>query len=442
MPSPVLLMVERGKSPPNLLHDHGWQSAVALFWFMSSRKLRLAIIGVSGYAGILLRSLFAVLETRKAELLGAAIINPEEEAGTCRLLEERGCRVYRDYREMLEKGYFDLCIVPTSIHSHREIAIDALRAGANVLVEKPLAGNVADAEAIIEMSRNTGKFVAVGFQDIYCDQTRSIRQYLLSEELGRVRTVHAEGSWPRGEPYYLRNAWAGKEYCDGRAVFDSPLNNAFAHMLNLGLWLLSSDDRENVQLGVAEGGLFRFFPIETYDSAACMLTTSLGAKVSGVFTHADPEIHDPRMTIRMEDGEITWFFEKAAIARDRQGTLVRSWPLRSNEALRRIMLHEVLSCLSDGGAPSCSAVSALLHARAVECLQSSLEVSSGQSLLPDAPRPVDPWQLVPGVFEALKSLLAPGQPPPDPALRTSRKASPEVSCEPAGSAGDSSSIGA
>src|SRR5690606_37279986 len=108
-----------------------------------------------------------------------------------------------------QRGRIDLCLIPTGIPWHARMTIAALRAGANVLVEKPLAGSIAEVEAVHAEEKRSGKFVAVGFQDLYDPGTAWLKKELVSGTIGTIQAVRFLGLWPRRRSYFTRNEWAG-----------------------------------------------------------------------------------------------------------------------------------------------------------------------------------------------------------------------------------------
>lgn len=367
------------------------------------RRPRVGIIGISGYARLLLKSLLATLETEPGSIVAATVINRAQEEEMCRYLESRGCEIYSDYREMLQvwSGQLDLCLVPVSIHWHAPICVDALHAGINVLVEKPLAGDLADAHAIIEASRISGKFVAVGFQDMYSPPNWDIKRFAHSQRLGRLREIHITGSWPRSENYYSRNDWAGRATCDGRAVYDSPLSNAFAHHLNLGLFFAASTPGEPACLAQIEGRLLRHFPIETFDTAALQMSTSEGVALQCYVTHADALAREPEILMEFENGHLRWAHAHQAVAQTWDGSVVEKWLLCTGELNRRHMLREVLACAGGEGLPHCTAEFALSHVRAIEYLHRQIEILDHRMVAGSAIRS-NPWEPLDNVFSGLK----------------------------------------
>ena len=67
-----------------------------------------------------------------------------------------GVRRYTDYRELLEKEQPELVAIATESGKHAAIALDCIAAGCNVIIEKPIALSIADADAIIEAGRKAG----------------------------------------------------------------------------------------------------------------------------------------------------------------------------------------------------------------------------------------------------------------------------------------------
>jgi predicted dehydrogenase len=355
---------------------------------------RVAIIGISGYAKILLRSLEHILNEAGGRLTAATVINPAEERAEILRLESAGCEVFADYETMLDAAghKIDLCIIPTGIPWHAKMCVAASQRGIRSLVEKPLAGSAADARSIVDASERNGCFVAVGFQDLYTASIRQISEFLDSGELGAVRNVFATGSWPRGEQYYQRNQWAGKVRLGDAEVRDSPINNAFAHFFNLAL-IFSGRTRDpgNVPWRI-HGRSCRHFPIETFDSTAFVIESDGHAKIQCAYTHADVLKSDPVIITELDGGVLTWNFQSRAEARRKDGSLLCQWPLESAEESRRQMLRQVLHATVRGGSPACPALLGLLHVMAIERIEKALPIRNADNRS---------WKLRQGVFDSL-----------------------------------------
>jgi len=131
---------------------------------MKSEALSACVIGVSGFGRTHYDDLMREVEAGRMRALGATVINQDEEQEKCERLLSLGCRLFTDHREMLDKlsGKIDICFIPTGIHLHAAMSIDAMRAGADVLVEKPVAATVQDVRRMQACERDTGRFGAVG----------------------------------------------------------------------------------------------------------------------------------------------------------------------------------------------------------------------------------------------------------------------------------------
>ena len=335
---------------------------------------RLALIGISGYGRIHLQLARGCRDRGEAELIAAVIINPEEEAVNVAELKAKGCSVYSDYEEMLRRhaGQIDLCLIPTGIHWHARMTLAALRAGANVLVEKPLAGSVADASAMLAMESASGRFVAVGFQDCYDPGTSWLTEELHRGAIGEVRSVRFLGVWPRPRAYFLRNNWAGRLQVDGVPVLDSPLNNAFGHFVMLSLMFSGAMPHE-ITPRSAGVELWRAHAIESFDTAVVTLRTPRGVGLWFGASHVSRTAIEPEIMIEGTAGTAGWSYEKEAWLQPAPGGRQQR-PVLDQHATRRLMMAAVLRRLGDPTAPICSAGMATRHTSLIEGIHSAAPI--------------------------------------------------------------------
>lgn len=335
--------------------------------------LKVAIIGVSGYAKYVLDSFLRLAEESRIILAGATVINPLDAAETCAQLRRLSCRIFGDYEEMLRQldGALDLCLIPTGIEWHRPMAEEALRRGAHVLVEKPLAGCVADAEAIIAAARRYGRKVMVGFQDLCSKPILEAKRRILRNEIGRLREVRAIGAWHRDFSYYQRNEWAGRLLNRGRAVFDSPLNNAFAHLLNLTLFLAGSEFDGAAFPATVEGRLYRAYPIESFDTASVHIRTEREIAIDCYVSHACEELIPARLIATGDHGSVEWRHEREISLLGADGGVRWTRPLESVEEIRSTIAQEVIRAIARDETLANTAGCALSHTMAIEKLHAS-----------------------------------------------------------------------
>jgi predicted dehydrogenase len=332
-----------------------------------------AIIGVSGFGGVHYQDLMRQVEQGHMKIIGATVINQEEEAEKCARLRELGCEIFGDYEEMLArlKGRIDLCLIPTSIHQHAPMTIAALRAGANVLVEKPAAATVSEVRAMQAAERETGRFVAVGFQTMYARETLLMKRAILEGKIGEVKTVKCRGLWPRLESYYARNPWAGKLKLGEQWVLDSPFNNAMAHQLNMICFLAGQELYRSARLDTIEAELYRAHKIESADTACMRILTKDHIPLYFWVTHCSEGLLNPEIVVRGTRGKIHWTFQTMRIEADGN---VMEMPCQPRIELRDAMLEAVLARLAGREAFICDLDIALAHTLAVNGAHASSAV--------------------------------------------------------------------
>lgn len=99
----------------------------------------------------------------------------------------------KDYRELLADSSIDAVVIATPEHLHHQMAIDALKAGKHIYIEKPLAQTIEKGEEIVKLTQSTGKIVQVGTQN------RSNSLYHMAKDL--------VGQGMIGEVHYVRAFW-------------------------------------------------------------------------------------------------------------------------------------------------------------------------------------------------------------------------------------------
>jgi len=343
----------------------------------SSTCPRAALIGVSGYGRIYLELARNAQARGELALTAAVIINPAEEAVTEAQLLAAGCRIYRDYTEMLrvEAGQLEICLVPTGIPWHARMTIAALQAGAHVLVEKPLAGSLAEVAAVRAAERASGKFVAVGFQDIYSPVNRWLKQQLCAGAIGQLQSVRFLGLWPRPASYFTRNPWAGRLHADGTQVLDSPLNNAFAHFVNLCLYFAGELPENSASTKIESAELLRANAIESFDTSVVRASSFQGVSFWFGATHACREVIEPEIFIEGSHGKVEWKHENNCVLSNLQGRREER-ALPSTGANRQSMFSAALMKIRHPETFVCTAALAERHTVFVEAVHAAAPVQS------------------------------------------------------------------
>ena len=123
-------------------------------------RLKAGVIGCGGHSQ---RHLQTYAEMPEMELVAVADLNPERARAAA---EKFGApHHYTDYREMLARHALDVVSLSLPPAVNRDAAVAALAAGANVLVSKPMARNLAEAKDMVTAAERAGKRLSVGLQN-------------------------------------------------------------------------------------------------------------------------------------------------------------------------------------------------------------------------------------------------------------------------------------
>ena len=146
---------------------------------------------------------------------------------------------YLDYREMLDRERPDLVAIATPSGEHARIALDAISAGAHVIIEKPIALRLSDATAIIEAGKKAGRLVCANHQNRFNKSIQYIRKALVSGRFGKLLHGVVHVRWNRGESYYRQANWRGTWAQDGGALM-----NQCIHNIDLLRWMMGDSITE------------------------------------------------------------------------------------------------------------------------------------------------------------------------------------------------------
>lgn len=145
---------------------------------------------------------------------------------------------YLDAQEMLDKEKLDIVSVVTPNKFHKELTIAALKAGCNVLCDKPMAMNATEAEEMIAVAKSCGKRLAINFSYRFTPQSQAMKQMVEDGELGEIYFGRSIWHRRRGMPGF--GGWFGTKELSG----GGPLIDLGVHRLDLALWLMGYPEPE------------------------------------------------------------------------------------------------------------------------------------------------------------------------------------------------------
>lgn len=146
---------------------------------------------------------------------------------------------YTDYKELLETEKPELVAIAAESGKHAAIALDCIAAGCNVIIEKPIALSISDADAIIDAAKNKGVIVCANHQNRFNKSIQYIRKALESGRFGRLSHGTAHIRWNRSEGYYRQAPWRGTWAQDGGCLM-----NQCIHNIDLLRWMMGDEVEE------------------------------------------------------------------------------------------------------------------------------------------------------------------------------------------------------
>ena len=147
--------------------------------------------------------------------------------------QDPALRGYADYREMLLKERPQLVAISTESGKHAQIALDCLEAGCNLIVEKPIALSLEDADRIIALADQKGLKVCACHQNRFNKSVQKIRKAVEDGRFGRMLHGTAHIRWNRNKAYYDQAKWRGTWEQDGGALM-----NQCIHNIDLLRWMM------------------------------------------------------------------------------------------------------------------------------------------------------------------------------------------------------------
>jgi len=217
--------------------------------------MRFALIGCGRVAR---KHVDAIAQTPGAELVGAFDI----ESARARDL---GVRAFSSLDDLLASDV-DVVSILTPSGLHAEHALRVAAAGKHVIVEKPMALTLADADAMIEACARAGVRLFVVKPTRYNAPVLRLREALDAGRLGTPVMGTVRLRWCRRQDYYDRDPWRGKARLDGGVLM-----NQASHYVDLLAWLLGP------VVSVSAMTATRVAQIETEDTATALLRFASGA---------------------------------------------------------------------------------------------------------------------------------------------------------------------
>ena len=232
------------------------------------KPCRVAIIGCGGMGRVHIRQMLKQTDTTEISVL--CDIDDNAYAAAASLFEAEGLTPppnQPDLHRLLREYPLDTAFIITPHNCHFPQAMDCLDAGLDVLLEKPMVMNAAEATQLIQTRDRTGKVLVVAFPGSLSPQIRTAVQLLRSGKLGKLQSIDGVvwQNWGTGTV----NTWRQvPEISGGGFLFDTG-----AHLLNTVVDL-AGEDFTDITAWMDNNGR----PVET--SSVVMGRLASGAKVT------------------------------------------------------------------------------------------------------------------------------------------------------------------
>ena len=173
-------------------------------------KLRLGLIGCGGRAGAHMKSFLQM-----DDVAVVAVADPREDRRNAAAAKFGSTRIYTDHRDLYaheNRSTLDAVVIAIEPTAHIGVEETAIDLGLPFIVEKPMAMDIRQAEAIARRVEETGLITSVGFQDRYLDLIDIIKEELPRHKAGGL----VYGAWVGGIPSVWW--WQKKSTCGGQLV--------------------------------------------------------------------------------------------------------------------------------------------------------------------------------------------------------------------------------
>lgn len=140
--------------------------ASGMDFIYAAKPLRVALIGTGWYGK---NDLFRLIQVAPVDVVALCDVDKNQLSEAAKMVGQRlkngrTPRLYGDYRKMLSENQLDIVLIGTPDHWHALTAIEAMKAGAHVYVQKPISVDVIEGEAMVAAARKYNRVVQVGTQ--------------------------------------------------------------------------------------------------------------------------------------------------------------------------------------------------------------------------------------------------------------------------------------
>ncbi|MFF2885382.1 Gfo/Idh/MocA family protein [Paenibacillus sp. NPDC057967] len=343
---------------------------------MTNQSLRIGMIGAGGIGGVHIETFAKVEGAEVAAVADTSLPMSQQRAGQYGI-----ATIHADPWALLADENVDAVVIAVPNQFHAPYAIEALKQGKHVLLEKPMAIDSAAARSIVEEAEQSGKVLMMAHQMRWKGLSRAVKEIVDRGELGRI--YHAKTGWLRKKGIPGWGSWfTRKELAGG-----GPLIDIGVHMLDLSLYLMGNPQPQSVygstyaEFGPNREGIGSwgtpdwngYFNVEDFASALIKLENgaTLSLEVSWA-AHAAGLPEEPFLYLMGTKGGISIIGERGTYTTHRNNEVAESEiaPFAGEED-RILMARHFVECVRDGLQPAANASSGYTTNRILDAIYES-----------------------------------------------------------------------
>lgn len=216
--------------------------------------------------------------------------------GKSGLLSTGDIHRYKDYQKLILEEKPDLVSIATESGSHAEIALFCIRNNVHVIIEKPIALSMQDADLLIEMSEKYHVKVCSCHQNRFNPAVQALRHAIEEGRFGKISHGSIHVRWNRSKNYYNQADWRGTWENDGGALM-----NQCIHGIDLLRWMLGN--RIDEVYGQTRQQFHHYLETEDVGMAVVKFENGAIATIEGT-TNVYPENMEESLYIFGEKGTV------------------------------------------------------------------------------------------------------------------------------------------
>lgn len=267
-------------------------------------KVKYAIIGFGGIAeNRIAKEGFACDKSRfkplaKAELVGATDANPARKSAVAAL----GLKWYGSTEEILADKNIDAVFVATNNRTHAKIAMEAMKAGKHVIVEKPVATSIDDAKAMIKMAEASKLSLSVDHMMVYNALNQKARKLVASGALGEVNDACFHMEFAFGYDPAEAASWR----CSNIEEMGGPIGDVASHCFYVAEFIFGQKIKKIaavylpkiVNMKAEDGAYIKFWMEDGRCASAKVAFSEFRGGLGGTLSNLGYEIYGSKAALR------------------------------------------------------------------------------------------------------------------------------------------------